>query len=161
MEADLAVIIQKELEEDVEVHEELVVAANTVEELSKLLNGSDVFYGSVTPMSPCDDSLAESDLLDAVVQFENEVREGRRMEEEEERGRWFRDWQTWMDGVQRPRAGDVLEVSVRARVRHRGIAGKAHALRFQVRPGDTVEVAVAVDHAEQARRELCEDRVAA
>ena len=124
-----------------------VVTANTVEELSRLLAApaQDVFYDSVTPAS-CTGSLADSEVLEAVVQYENEIREGQRMELEEEHGRRFRDWQSWMDRVQQlPRDDEVLEVSIRARVRHRGVAGRAQALRFSIFAGDTIEVAVAVD----------------
>ena len=38
----------------------------------------------------------------------------------------------------------VLTVRLRARVRHRGLAGRAQTLQFHVEAGDTVEVALAV-----------------
>ena len=122
------------------------VRASTVAELAQLLDAPDLFYGSLTPRSGPEESIAESDMVEAVLQYESEMREGRNMEREEECGRRFRDWQSWMDWVkQLPQDESTVEISLRARVRRRGVVGRSHSVSFSVQAGDTVEVSIAID----------------
>ena len=95
-------------------------------------------------------------MVEAAEQAEQELREQRQMEEEQERARRLRDWQAWEDGQSRDEPSGTLEVRLRSRVRHRrggpsqstGFeVGQAKALVVRVRPGETVDFAIAVNYA--------------
>ena len=89
-------------------------------------------------------SITDSQMLAVVLEVEEEQRDAEAMAVEDHAGRRLRDWQVWKETEQALPEVPALEVRLRARVRHRGLAGQAQALTFRVGAGDTVDVALAV-----------------
>ena len=94
-------------------------------------------------------SFTPSEMVFMAEIVEAENREHKAMEAEDERGRRFRDWQSWAEDRARMRGCGMVEIRVRARIRHRGLAGAAKALSFLVQPGDTMNLSLAVRNVEE------------